>query len=373
MKSRRSLTVMAAAAAVALASLAGAASAASAPAAETDPVKQALTAAQAKMTAPTRINQNIPLKVRPPKNKLVIFLNNGNAATQLIYQGVQQAAAAVGWREQSVSYNSANPATLQQAMMSALQQKPAGVIIAGEDPSKWGTAVTTAYAEARVPIIAGSTCPVPQIGSVFPGGSTCANNGPIGKALADWFIADSKGEGHILLQSMPIYNVYVVYRDAFQAEVKRLCPKCKVTVVETTLSQFAGGQIPSALTQVLRANPDIKYLFFDNAAWSRGILPALDAAGLLGKVKVGGQAIDDNGLQELKNGRNVVWSANAFPVYGMASMDSLFRVLTKSSGLTKNSAIPFQLVTSVNASTVTLPYTAPRAALQQYKKLWRIG
>ena len=77
-------------------------------------------------------------------------------------------------------------------------------------------------------------------------------------------------------------------------------------------------------------------------------------------------------LQELKNRRNVVWSANAYPIYGMAGVDSLLRVMTKSSGITKNSAMPFQLVTSVNAGTVTLPYVEPSTALAQYKKLWKV-
>ncbi len=369
MKSTKRLIVAAAAVSISLVSVAGVAGAAPAP----DPVKQALIAAQAKMTAPTKIYQTIPLKTPAPKGKSVIFLNNGNASTVLIAAGVQEAAQALGWSYESIAYNSANPATLQQAMMNALQKNPAGVALAGEDPGKWGDAVTAAYAAAKVPIIAGSTCPVNQVGSIFAGGSTCANNGPIGKALADWFIADSGGKGSILLQNMPIYNVYIVWRDAFLAEVKAKCPGCTVKVQETTLGQFAAGQIPSALVSTLRANPEITYLFFDNSAWSRGILPALDAAGLLSKVKVGGQAIDDNTLANLKNKQNVVWSANSFKVYGYADMDSLLRVLTKSTGITKNSAIPFQLVTTVNAGSVELPYVAPETALAQYKKLWKVA
>ncbi len=367
MKLTKRLIAVAAVTTITVSSLATAAMAAPAP----DPVKQALIAAQAAMRTPTKITQTIPLRTPGPKGKSVIYFNNGTPATQLIQDGIQQAATAGGWTFDSLTYNSANPATLQQAMMNALQKNPAGVIVSGETPGNWGAAVTAAYANAKVPIVAGSTCPLTQTGPIFPGAATCASPADNGRTLADWFIADSKGTGHALLQSMPSFNVFVVLREAFQAEVKAKCPACVVEVLETTLSQYAAGQIPSALVNTLRAKPDLTYLFFDNGAWARGIMPALAAAGLTDRVKVGGAGVDESGLALLKASANVAWMATSFTVYGYANFDSLLRVLTKSTGISKNSSIPIQLLTPANVGGVSLPYNAPTTALAQYKKLWK--
>lgn len=320
---------------------------------------------------PTTILQTNPLKTPAPKGQSVIFLDNGNASTAEIGAGVMQAAEAGGWTYSTITYKSNNPATLQAAFMTALQKNPAGVILAGESPSTWSQSVVDAYAEANVPIIAGSTCPVEAIGTVVAGSGTCEQNPRTGKALADWVVADAQGQPvDVLMQSMPQYNVYIGFRDAFQAELARLCAECTATVQETTLEQFGANEIPSALVNTLRTHSEYDYLVFDNGAWVRGLMPALSAAGLEDRVKILGNGINEDILSLLKADDVSVWSANAFALYGYGSFDSLLRALTDSEGIDANSALPFQLVTSATAPGVTLPYAEPATALEQYKALW---
>ena len=340
----------------------------SAPAASTS--EAAELAAQA-TSVPASILQTVPLNTAAPKGRSVIFLDNGNASTAEIGNGVRQAAEAGGWSFSTISYKSNNPATLQAAFMTALQQGPAGVILAGESPSTWSQSVVDAYAEANVPIIAGSTCPVEAIGTVVAGSGTCEQNPRTGTALADWVVADANGEPvDVLMQSMPQYNVYIGFRDAFREELARLCPDCTATVQETTLAQFGANEIPSAFVNTLRTNPDYDYVVFDNGAWARGLIPALNAAGLADQVKIVGNGINEDILSLLKSQDVDAWSANAFGLYGYGSFDSLLRVLTDSPGIEENSALPFQLVTSETASAVRMPYSEPATALEQYKELW---
>ncbi len=323
-------------------------------------------------TAPTAILQDVPLAAAGPKGGSVIFLDNGNASTAEIWGGAKEAAESGGWTFSTISYKSNDPSTLQRAFMTALQKKPTGVILAGESPSTWGASVTDAYAAAGVPIIAGSTCPVEATGSIHPGSGTCDQNPRTGKALADWVVADANGSPvDVLMQSMPQYNVYIGFRDAFQEELKRLCSDCTATVQETTLAQFGSGQIPSAFVNTLRANPDYDYVVFDNGAWAQGFIPALNAAGLKDQVTVIGNGINGDILAQLQAGSVAAWSANAFRIYGYGSFDSLLRVLTESEGIEKNSALPFQLVTPESAQGLTLPYTEPATALEQYRTLWK--
>jgi ABC-type sugar transport system substrate-binding protein len=255
--------------------------------------------------------------------------------------------------------------------MTALQKNPAGVIVAGETPSDFNTSVINAYASAKVPIVAGSTCPVPSIGTVVAGSGTCETNPRYGKALADWVVANADGKPvDVLMQSMPQYNVYIGFRNAFRAELKRLCPACQSTIQDTTLAEFASGGIPAALVNTLRANPSYNYLVFDNGAWAQGIQTALTAAGLQGKVTIIGNGINSDILSGLKADDFAAWSADSFEIYGMGSFDSLLRALTNSPGIDENSALPFQLVTADTAKNVTVPYAQPATALAQYLKLW---
>ncbi len=336
-----------------------------------DGVAQAKVRAAAYQRPPTKIGQTIPLRIPAPKNKSVVYFLNGTPAAQLINDGVKKAAESGGWKFTSMNYKSENPATLQAAMMTALQQNPTGVIVSGETADTWGASVTAAYANAKIPIIAGSTCPVKQVGPIFPGAATCLNPSETGRLLADWFIADSNGRGNALLQSMPAFDVFVVLREAFKAELAAKCPLCKLTVQEVTLAQLGAGQIPSALVNTLRTNPDIGYLFFDLADWSTGITPALAAAGLTNRVKVGGVGLNEAALDGLKSGAQVVWTATSFTNYGYANFDSLLRVITGSSGISKNGSMPLQLFTQANANTASLPYMQPSNSLALYRKLWR--
>lgn len=323
-------------------------------------------------TAPTAILQDVPLSEAGPRDGSVIFLDNGNASTAEIWGGVKEAAESGRWSFSTIPYKSNDPSTLQAAFMTALQKKPTGVILAGESPSTWSASVIDAYAAAGVPIIAGSTCPVEDDGTVHPGSGTCEQNPRTGKALADWVVADAGGQPiQVLMQSMPQYNVYIGFRDAFQQELTRLCPECSATVQETTLAQFGAGQIPSAFVNTLRSNPDYDYVVFDNGAWAQGFIPAMNAAGLADRVKVIGNGINGDVLSQLQAGTIAAWSANAYRLYGYGSFDSLLRVLTGSPGMEENSAVPFQLVTPESAQGLTLPYEAPADALEQYRTLWK--
>jgi ribose transport system substrate-binding protein len=322
--------------------------------------------------APTTILQHTPLKTAVPKGKSVIFLDNGNVSTEEIASGVEQGAKAVGWSYSTVSYTSNNPGSLTAAFMTALQKKPAGVVEAGEDPRTFSKSVIDAYANAKIPIVAGSTCPVPSIGSVVAGSGTCSTNPPIGKALADWVVANANGKPvDVLMESMPQYNVYIGFREAFQQELTRLCPACKSTIQDTTLAAFVAGSIPSAFVNSLRANPSYNYLLFDNGAWAQGMGPALAAAGLQGKVTIIGNGINQDTLSGIKAGSQAVWSANSFEVYGYGNFDALLRAVTDSPGASDDSYVPFQLITADNDGDVKIPYTEPETALTQYEKLWQ--
>lgn len=321
---------------------------------------------------PTAISQTTPLAGSLPTGKKVIFANSGIPATQLIMGGIKEAAQAIGWDFSQVSYDSTNPATIQSALKTALSQKPDAVIISGTPPTTYGASTIADYKAAGVPLIVGSTCPLEVVDPIVAGAGGCDSEKASGKVLGDWFIADSKGKGKVLFTNLKAIPVLQTFVDSFRAEVKAKCPDCTVDVLESTLEQIGQNQLVSSAVNKLRTDPSYGYLFFDNAQWAKGVLPALQAAGLT-KIKVGGRSADEGAIGALKNNTEVVWTATGYNVNGYATMDSAIRaVMGKTEGIEGNVVVPFQLLTPENAGSVTVPYKYPTDALDSYLKLWGV-
>ena len=341
-------------------------------AANVDPVLAAGAIANRYMQAPTRINQTVPLKVTAPKGKSIIMLQSGIPGTVLIGAGVEAAAKELGWNFQSINYISSNPADMQKAMLNALASKPDAVMISGANPDLYGASVIKQYADAKVPLIVGSQCPITAIvPPLFKGSNLCAGEEVMGKAFANWFIADSKGKGKALFENLPSIPVLTTFVNAFRAEVALKCPGCAVDVFETTLAQIGANQLVPALVNKLRADGTYGYVFLDNAQWgSVALANQLLNAGL-GNIKVGGRSADAAAIGALQAGKQAAWTATPYYVAGYGLVDSALRVMTQSSGIDKNAVPPFQILTVANSSAVTVPYNAPLNALQQYMRIWK--
>lgn len=339
--------------------------------AKVDPIIAAAAIANRYMKAPTGITQTIPLRVPAPQGKFVIMIQNGLAGTVLQQSGLEAAAKELKWKFQAVNYNPANPADLQKAMLNALALKPDAIVTAGANPDLYGASVLAAYGDAGVPIIVNSQCPLFAKPPLFKGAALCAGEDTAGKAFANWFIADSKGKGKALFQNLPSIPALSAFVNAFRSEVSNKCPGCVVDVFETTLAQIGANQLIPGLVNKLRSDPTYGYVFLDNAQWgSTALSSALEAAGL-GNVKVGGRSADANAIAALQQGKQAAWTAFPYPLVGAAAMDSVLRVLTKSSGIDKNSIPPMQILTPANAKAVATPYNLPANGLQQFMRIWK--
>ena len=323
-------------------------------------------------SAPTKINQTTALTKSVPTGKSVIFANSGLPATQLIVGGAKEAVESLGWSFDTVSYENANPSTLQAALMTALSKKPSAVIISGNNPATYGAGTLEAYVAAGVPLIVGSVCPLTVAAPLVAGGAGCEQEKAAGTAFANWFIADSNGTGKALFVNVKAIPALAAFVTAFSDEVKAKCSTCAVDVLEATLDQVTQNQIVPAAVNKLRTDPSYNYLLFDNAQFSKGVLPALSAAGLESKVKVGGRSVDEAALGALKDGTEAAWTAVPYNVVGYSAVDYLLRnMVGEAAG--DPLVLPFQIVTSKNAADLTAPYRLPADALDQYKKIWGVS
>jgi len=319
---------------------------------------------------PTEITIKEPLKGAPPAGKTIVMLGTNDPNNQKLQKSLKNLAAMAKWNYAVVSYDPANPATFNAAIDTAITKKANYIAEAGipltaamikkaqDAGAKW--VLTSVHpAEVKPPIIVNA--------------NAYANDALMGKVLADFFVSDSKGKGNVVIEHVPAYPILGGFTDGFQAEVKALCPDCKVKIQEITIPDLTAGKVPSVMVSALRSNPDADYVAFDVGPFAAGIDAALASAGLSNKVKVIGQAADEAGIAALKTGKQTAWTGFD-PVYSTyVMMDAMFRdslgmpIDAEASGLQTT-----QILTKDNVGDIST-WSEPKDALAQFKKLWGLS
>jgi ribose transport system substrate-binding protein len=152
------------------------------------------------------------------------------------------------------------------------------------DPNKWGRGIEEAIsAKADAILLLGvpPTAVAPQIAEAkkagipvlaslqgYPGKSLTAvadltadvgyDYRVPGKLMGAWFVADSKGAGNALIMSSDDNSSSPDVWGAMEAEIKRLCPDCKIKREDSTVPQWSDGtlqQRAKALVQKIQPSP----------------------------------------------------------------------------------------------------------------------
>jgi ribose transport system substrate-binding protein len=319
--------------------------------------------------APTKITISEPLKSKPPAGKTVVMLGTNDPNNQKLQKGLKEGAALAGWKYSTVSYDPANPATFNQAVDTALSKNPDYVAEAGIPLTQ---PVIDKVKKAGAKWVLTSVHPVDINDTVIVDANAYANDEQMGKVLADWFIADSKGKGNIVIEHVPAYPILGGFTDGFQAEVKANCPDCKVKIQNITIPDLAAGKVPSVMVSALRSNPDANYVGFDVGPFAAGIDSALAAAGMTDKVKIIGEAADEAAIAGLKSGKHAAWTGFD-PVYSTrVMMDAMFRDSLGMPIDEKKAALQTtQILTPENVGDIST-WSEPKDALDQFKQLWKL-
>ena len=319
--------------------------------------------------APTKITLTEPLKSKPPSGKTVVMLGTNDPNNQKLQKGLKEIAALVGWNYSTVAYDPANPATLNQAIDTALSKNPDYVAEAGIPLTP---PMIDKVKSAGAKWVLTSVHPVDVKDPVIVDANAYENDEQMGKVLADFFIADSGGKGNIVIEHVPAYPILEGFTDGFQAEVKELCPDCKVKIQDITIPDLVAGKVPSVMVSALRSNPDANYVGFDVGPFAAGIDSALAAAGLKDKVKIIGEAADEAAIAGLKSGKHAAWTGFD-PVYSTrVMMDAMFRdTLGMPIDQEKSGLQTTQILTKDNVGDITT-WSEPKDALDQFKALWQL-
>jgi ribose transport system substrate-binding protein len=327
---------------------------------------------KADMKLPTGINITTPLKSKPATGKTIVFLRCSQPVCAGFEQGLTPAAKALGWTLKSVPFQP-TPEASNQALLLAVQQHPDGIFMTGLDAATIQGGLAAAQ-KAHIPVVDGydlNPAKPPIIANVA--------NGPSGNtfsptAIANDIAADNNCSGDTALFTIPTYPILTYGTATIKAELTKLCPDMKITVVDAQATDV-GTKLPAQVTSELQSNPNIKYAAFAFGDMTLGVSAALKAAGISAKL-FGYGAAEPTNVQNIAAGTEDGEGAYGIPYGGYRAMDAFARNFEgMSTAIDTSAKNPGTLYTPDNAKTVTgwsNMAVAPNMP-QLFYKLWHVS
>lgn len=323
---------------------------------------------------PTSLGVTEPLKARPSGLGPLVYLSCENALCQEIAKGMEQAASAAGVPFRNQPIKLADPATLVAGMQQALalSPKPSGVVFAGLPEPVWGSQLP-AFEKAGVPLIpiaVGATSDSPAL----PAGSLDgpADGDAQATAIANYFIAASKGEGKALVLNVPDVGLLKSVTEKFQSTVAAGCSGCSVDTVDVTLAQVGGNAVVPAVVSALQRQPDTDYVVTVQGEFTQGLQAAARAAGI-DDIKLIGINPTASNQQELLSGEAGAFTLLPFTVMGWMAVDVALRVAQDLPVEEGAGGLPLQLLTKDTVGTPAASLNRPEDFQEQFKKLWLVA
>ncbi len=250
--------------------------------------------------------------------------------TQLVEQGLVQAAKDAGNVDLVLADNKLDGATALTNMENFITQGVDGVIEFQTDAA-FGNVIMSRARAANIPVIA---IDIPMPGAVFFGADNYYAGQLAGKALADWVNANWDGQADAaLMLELPQSGDIPAARmqgmlDAFQQNVKTPVPDNMVFHLDSKNTQEESFKVVSdTLPQI----PDAKHIvaFSINDGAGIGTIAAAEAAGRGDQIMVVGQNADPTGQAEmLKSDSRYLGATAYFPEnYGSKLLPTMIDIL----------------------------------------------
>lgn len=271
----------------------------------------------------TSIGELEPLKAAPTENKLFVWMACDFPTCKFQTEGAEAAAEAAGWDFRAVNYSLGDPASGVAALKQALQYDPFAVGTVGFQKAQFAS-IIPAYEDAGVVLLNAYSDgePTGPIISNYNGPNFCTD---MGERFANWFIADSEGEGNGLYAEIGEVPCLKAQSDTAIKYVEEHCPGCSLEAVPVSIADAAGGKLASVITSALQRDKSLEYVIIPNAPFAAGLSAALAAAGLEDKVKVAAQGGAGADLSAMEQGEWAALSQTNIVMDGWRAVDGALR------------------------------------------------
>lgn len=347
-----------------------------APAAAADPFVEAAKRIAAEASAPVTVWDGPTSGPGAQADKFVISvgsdLNNGGVLG--VNKGAEEAAAAIGWRFQSLD-GKGSLAGQTAALEQALALKPDAIIVNGIDAASVKDVLKQA-SDAGIKLVgwhAGPTVgPMPEL---FLASNITSDPIETSKVAANYVIAVTDGKANVVIFTDSTYEIAVRKARAMEEEIKR-CATCKVLSFEDTPLAETSTRMGPLVT-------NLKQKFGDELTWMMGIndlyfdfaSPGLQSIGVPPSGPPLSISAGDGSESAYARIRDGQYQAATIPeplnLHGWMAIDELNRALAgeKDSGY----VLKIHLVTKENIGADGGPnnlFDPGNGYRDQYKQIW---
>jgi ribose transport system substrate-binding protein len=324
---------------------------------------------------PTSINIDTPLEGEPAQGKKIVQLKCSVAECQEIYDGLSEAAEAVGWTVQDVNMGP-TPEEVNQAFEQALTLDPDGIVISGIPVAVFQTYLDQAK-QRDIPVVNIST--VDEATGMDGNGLIATINGGwqtklMGTLTGNWMVADSGGQdANVALFTVPDFPTLKPWLDETKSVIETNCDGCETTVVNAEVTDL-GAKLPQTIVSTVQQDPEIDYVALAFSGMSVGVRPALNEAGFE-SVKIVGEGSNQEAMDALRNGEHQMWAALVTPMQGWYAIDALLRHFNGQdlSDVANEVPMPTQILTEETIKEIPEgPYDEPADNEEQFQELWGV-
>jgi ABC-type sugar transport system substrate-binding protein len=324
---------------------------------------------------PQKISVTAPLPSKPKTDVSVYWVTPNLESQQPNTDALEAAATALHWKLTTVQTDSADP----QAVPSAMQQAIAGganyIIVSGGSKAVYGPGLAAAM-QAHVPVI--DMYSSDDVGGASNG--IYANVGGTGwidvqyPAVADFIIAHSGGDAHVLYVDIPDFPILAAAAKATTAEFAQHCPDCKLTPLNLSVTDLTGGHVTSPIISALQRDSSINYVFTSFGDLATGLPQALKAAGMADRVKIVTATPNADQVQGVIDGSLLAAAPNPKAQGSWTAIDAIARL---QEGLPidqeQHTVMPVVVWTKDNVPTPAGNFAGATNYEDQFKQLWGVS
>jgi ABC-type sugar transport system substrate-binding protein len=311
-----------------------------------------------------------------PSGKTLLFMDPGLPVTHANLVPLQKAAAVLGWTVKDVNVG-LTPQSIQAGFQQAIAEHPSGLISVTTNTSLFQRQCKQ-LAALHIPVFDQNVATTDAYGygnCVVGDAENEKQVGGNGKLMADYVIADSRGQADVLYVTDPSLSILTSITTQFNDEMGSLCGTCKVTTLNVQSAQI-GQQIPGQITNYIEAHPSIKYVVASYDDLLLGVSSALKAAEI-SDVKSVGEDPEPANLTDIAGGGiqvATVTPGNFEVEWRVIDMAARYFAGT-SLAPDETDAPPYWILTKSNQETwpgSAKSYPWPNVAdyVQQYSALW---
>ncbi len=173
-----------------------------------------------------------------------------------------------------------------------------------------------------------------------------------GKLMGAWFVADSKGKGNALIMSSDDNSSSPDVWGAMEAEIKRLCPDCKLKREDSTVPQWGDGTLQQRTKALVQEDPTITHILAVYDGMTLAIEPGLVEAGVADKIRVAGFNGTPAVMANVQKGTAVKMDVgNPNMWFSAGAADAILAVLSGKAPI-EDAGVPFRIFTEENLTGV---------------------